>query len=68
MSQLPEHCDFSSLNRGIGRSDDNYQIAGSVTAQNGLKIEVKTPISVRFVAGDDSFTLHGISLNGLRVK
>lgn len=60
--------DFSSLNRGIGRSDNNYQIVGSVSAQNGLGVEVKTPVSVWFVAGDNSFTLHGISLNGLRMK
>lgn len=64
----PNTANFSSLNWGIGRNDDNYQIVGSVTAQNGLGVEEEIPFSVWFVAGDNSFTLQGISLNGLRVK
>lgn len=64
----PNTADFSSLDWGIGRSDDHYQIVGSVTAQNGLGVEEEIPFSVWFVAENDSFSLEGISLNGIRVK
>ena len=64
----PNTADFGSLNWGIGRSDDNYQIVGSVTAKNGLGVEEEISFSVWFVSENDSFSVEGIALNGIRVK
>lgn len=64
----PDTADFGSLNWGIGRSDDNYQIVGSVTAKNGLGVEEEISFSVWFVSENDNFSVEGIALNGIRVK
>lgn len=64
----PNTADFSPLSWGVGRNDDNYQIIGSVTAENGLGVEEEISFSVWFIAGNDTFSTEGISLNGVRIK
>lgn len=64
----PDTADFSMLEWGVGRSDDNYQIVGSVTAQNGFGQKEEISFSVWFVANGDNFLTEGVALNGVRVK
>lgn len=64
----PDSADFGLLDWGIGRSDNNYQIIGSVTAENNLGVEDEIPFSVWFVADGDNFLTEGVALNGTRVK
>ena len=64
----PDSADFGLLDWGIGRSDNNYQIIGKVTAENGIGVEEEVPFSVWFVAEGDDFLTEGVALDGIRVK
>lgn len=65
---FPDSADFSSFDWGVGRSDANYKIVGKVTAKNGFGTEEDILFSVWFVASENTFTLEGITLDGVRVK
>lgn len=64
----PNTADFNSFSWGVGRSDNNYQIIGSVTAENAFGVEEEIPFSVWFMDGENGFTTEGVALNGVRVK
>lgn len=64
----PSSANFGMFDWGIGRSDDNYQIIGSVTAKNGIGIEEDMSFSVWFVANDKGYDVEGVAINGIRVK
>lgn len=64
----PNTADFNSFSWGVGRSDNNYQIIGSVTAENAFGVEEEIPFSVWFMDGENGFTTDGVALNGVRVK
>lgn len=64
----PETANFDLLSWKVGRSDERYQIIGSVTAKNGVGVEKKIPFSVWFVANADDFSIEGVALDGVRVK
>lgn len=65
---FPDTADFSSFDWGVGRSDANYKTVGKVTAKNGFGTEEDILFSVWFVASENTFTLEGITLDGVRVK
>lgn len=64
----PDSANFDTLNWRVGRSDDKYQIIGSLTAENGLGAEDDVSFSVWFSSADGNFTTDGVELNGVRVK
>ncbi len=64
----PETADFDVLSYSVARSDNKYQITGSVNAKNGFGVEDKIPFSVWFTKKNGKFTVKGVSLNGIRVQ
>ena len=52
----------------VARSDNKYQITGSVNAKNGFGVEDKIPFSVWFTKKNGKFSVKGVSLNGVRVQ
>lgn len=64
----PNSASFSSLNWGIGRSDDKYQVIGTVSAENAFGVSDDMSFSVWFVASGDSYTVEGVAIDGVRVK
>lgn len=64
----PQSADFDALNWRVGRSDDHYQILGSVTASNSFGVKDNVPFSVWFVVTDSGYGVEGVEIDGTRVK
>ena len=64
----PDSADFSMLDWGIGRSDDQYQVIGKVTAKNGFGVKQESPFSVWFISTESGYNVEGVALDGVRVK
>ncbi len=64
----PKTADFSMFDWGVGRSDNNYQIVGSVTAKNGRGVKDELPFSVWFKLNDGKYQVEGVSIKGIRIK
>lgn len=64
----PDTANFDILSYSVGRSDNKYQITGSVNAKNGFGVEDNIPFSVWFVKKDGKFTVKGVALKGVRVQ
>jgi len=64
----PNTANFDGFAYRIGRSDDNYQLLGDVTAKNGFGVKDTIHFSVWFVKDGGSFRIEAIAFNGIRVK
>ena len=64
----PNTASIDGFSYRVGRSDENYQLLGNVTAKNGFGIKDTLPFSVWFVKSGEEFTIKGISVDGVRVK
>lgn len=64
----PNTASINAFSYRVGRSDENYQLLGNVTAKNGFGIKDTLPFSVWFVKSGEEFTIKGISVDGVRVK
>lgn len=64
----PDSADFKTLEWGIGRSGDKYQVIGMVSAKNGFGVEKEIPFSVWFISDTEGYFVEGVSLDGVRVK
>jgi hypothetical protein len=58
----PSTARFGLLDWGVGRSDDNYKIFGTVRAKNGFNVEEKMKFSVWFLRTGDSIAVEGVSI------
>ena len=64
----PNTASFDMFSWGVGRSDENYKIIGTVSAQNGFGVESDMPFGVWFVQQKGEFVPSGVEINGSRVK
>jgi len=64
----PDTANFDGFSYRVGRSDENYQLLGNVTAKNGFGVKDTMSFSVWFIKKGDSFTIDGIAIDDVRVK
>lgn len=64
----PDTASFDGFSYRVGRSDENYQLLGNVTAKNALGVKETLSFSVWYVKSDEMLTIVGIAIDGVRVK
>ena len=63
----PDTANFKQLSYRVGRSDNLYQLSGSVQAQNGFGVKDTINFSVRFEKDGTKFQITAIVMYGVRV-
>jgi len=64
----PNTANFDGFSYRVGRSDENYQLLGTVSAKNGFGVKDDLPFSVWFIKDDNGFSIVGIAIDGVRVQ
>ena len=64
----PDTASFDGFSYRVGRSDENYQLLGNVTAMNAFGVKDTLSFSVWYVKSDEKFNIVGISIDGVSVK
>lgn len=65
---VPSSMNIHDFSWAVGRSDDKYQIIGSLSSQNAFGVKKDMSFTVWFVDNKGNFEVEGIAIDGKRVR